>query len=115
MPAISALLRRLWHDDAGAVVSVELVTAAGLAVGTAVTLGVGVRNGVTAACAQVTDAIRACAPDPAAVRQQLACPGPGAWAPTAPPGQGTPYLGAQVQTVTMNLYYPTPAAELPAP
>jgi len=70
------MLRRLWRDDAGAVVSAEFVLVVGLVVfGTAGYLA-GVRDEVNAGLGNVAAGIRGVVPDPAAVRKATAFPVP---------------------------------------
>jgi len=82
------MLRRLWRDDAGAVVSAEFVLVVGLVVfGTAGYLA-GVRDEVNAGLGNVAAGIRGVVPDPAAVRKATAFPVP----PPPPPPAFSPIL-----------------------
>lgn len=99
------VLRSLWADDAGAVVSAELVMVMGVGV---VGAGAGVkalRDATLSGLYRSADSIRAVAPDPEAARALVAQP---------PPHQQPAALAAN--HVVVNVHYP-PAGrfEPPAP
>lgn len=100
------LLARLWADDAGAVISTELVMVMGVGV-----LGAGagvkmLRDATLHAFERTGQTIRAMAPDPEAAKALIAQP-----APAQPPAAAANALAAN--HVVVNVYYPPPASFVP--
>ena len=99
------LLRRLWADDAGAVVSTELVMVMGVGV-----LGVGagvkaLRDAALSGFHRTADSVRAVAPDPEAARELVA--------PSAPRPAAASV--SAVNSVEVNVFYQPRAARLEPP
>lgn len=101
-----ALLRQLWADDTGAVLSTEMILILSLAV-----FGIGaglktLRNATVAAFERTGETIRAVAPDPETARALTAQPQVSASA-TA--------IAANHNFVVVNVNYPQAAGYLAAP
>lgn len=110
------MIRRLWADDCGAVISTELVLVLGVATFGVVPGIAAIRNQVNAAAAQATP-FEAVLPDPDSLRAQVAIPSVGdvrSESKAASHSQAISHSGANV-SIVLNVPVPSQSILPPSP